>query len=522
MRVIERLKPALLRWDRILAAIALAVPFLFSIVAGFLWMAERGILLPFVLASIALGGIVGLVRYFLRRSAGAGLDAEASLAQRVHVREDPEWTAQEQKAFADACAFIEEELRTPRSWQELQPLALDVVDIVARSSSAKEKGRLDFTVPEALLLVERVAGRFRTDIRTYVPMADAISISALETAWRHRDTLKRVVKTGNVAWRVARAIKSLPIAVLREIEGAIAQGHANFITGEGTAVIQALLLEEVAAAAIDLYSGRLRFSDSELLDLRVASGDLDRDRLALRDAPVRIAVAGQVSAGKSSLINALLRADLAETDVTTTTDKATTYEVDLGGVACVMLDLPGLDGTRAASEAVMQELTDADMVIWVTRANRPARDMDRKVLADLRAFFADRPERRAPPLFVVATCVDVLAEGWPYPEHLLPPDVLSSIARTVAAIGADIHADNPIPVVLTDPEWNVEAVRTSIEGALIDALMTQRNRVRAGSAKSSLPRETLRAGRGFARGISVFGPRQGRSDRQSGDGKLAD
>lgn len=65
--------------------------------------------------------------------------------------------------------------------------------------------------------------------------------------------------------RVLRLIKSLPIAVLREIEGAIAEGHSSFVTGEGTAVLQTLLLEEVAAAAVHLYSGNLQFSDAELL-----------------------------------------------------------------------------------------------------------------------------------------------------------------------------------------------------------------------------------------------------------------
>lgn len=507
MRLIERMRPVLLRWDNALAVIAIAIPVALTFFAGILWLAQNGYLFAFIGASIGLSGVVALVRLAARKIRERGQETEPTVSRSAHIRADPEWTEKERAVFVSACDFIAGVVAEPLPWADLQPLALEVVDVVARESGRKNNGRLDFTVPEALLLIERVASRYRADIRAYVPMADTLSVATVEKVWRHRDTLQKSLQAGHVAWRAARVIKSLPTAILREIESAIAQGHTNAITGEGTSAVQAILLEEVAAAAVDLYSGRLRFSDSELLDLRVASGETDRARLAREDAPVRIAVAGQVSAGKSSVINALLGSDLAETDVIATTDRPATYETEWNDVPCVLLDLPGLDGSQKTNDAVLAELDQADLVVWVSRANRPARDIDRRVLEEFRAAFATRPDRREPPLVGVVTGIDMLLDRWPFPENLLPPDALSETARIVTAIAKETGCDNPVPVALIDPEWNVDTLRMTLESRLLDALMAQRNRVRTSEARTGVTREITRAGRGVVKGLSVLGPR---------------
>lgn len=275
MRLIERLWPVLLRWDRLLALAALALPLVVAVAAGFLWMAEHGVILHFIAASISLGGGVALLRWVVAKVARTRTPAATDRAERPSPQVNPDWTEAERLAFSKARAFIASETAGQRPWEDLQPLALQVVDLVA-GASGKGKTRLDFTVPEALLLIERVASRFRADIRANVPLSDRISLSTLQAIWSRRAQIQGYLQTGKAAWRVLRAVKSLPVAVLREIEGAFAQGHTNYVTQEGTAAIQGLLLEEVAAAAIDLYSGRLRFSDSELLELRAAAGDHDR------------------------------------------------------------------------------------------------------------------------------------------------------------------------------------------------------------------------------------------------------
>src|SRR5690606_8800802 len=62
MRIAGRLRPALLRWDRLLAVSALTLPFLVAMLAGFAWMFEHGWFVTFIVASIGFSGVVGLIR----------------------------------------------------------------------------------------------------------------------------------------------------------------------------------------------------------------------------------------------------------------------------------------------------------------------------------------------------------------------------------------------------------------------------------------------------------------------------
>jgi predicted GTPase len=508
MKRIERIRSAMLRWDRLLAVVALAMPFLVAMLAGFAWMVEHGWLFAFIAVSISIGVLVGLTRiatsWRRRRS-----NADARPLARLHAKVDPDWSVGEKRAFETARNYIDEKTTTALPWEQLQPVAEEVVRRVANASGKQGKGVLNFTIPEALLLIDRVVVRLRGDIRDHVPFADSLSVGTLHWLWQHRDIARKVKTHGTTAWRVVRAINSLPVAILREIEGAIAEGHSSFVTGEGTAVVQALLLEEVAAAAVDLYSGKLRFSDAELLDLRLAAGEEDRARLATPDMPLRVAVAGQFSAGKSSLINALLGSNMAETDIIPTTDGFQAYLSDFGGVPTALLDMPGLDGSKRVMHTVLEDLVCADLVIWTIRANRPAREIDRAAIAELRQFFNERPERRMPPVIVVITCVDAIFPSWPFSENFLTDDAMTLVNDIVAAVEEDIGDTqvHPVPVALTEPDWNVDTLRDRVDGCVGEALMAQRNRLRVESNTSGVLSEVSRAGRGLSKGILAFSPR---------------
>ncbi|WP_172328205.1 dynamin family protein [Mangrovicoccus sp. HB161399] len=519
MKLAERLRPALLRWDRILAVAALALPFLAAMAAGFAWMIEHGHLVAFIVASISLGGVVAAIRLarIWMRSRDTG---QAARPDQLHARIDPAWGESETAAFRAAQSYIEQKTASPLPWDELQPAALDVVLMVAAASGKGGKGLLDFTVPEALLLMDRISVRLRSDIRDKVPFSDSISVGTLLWLWERRDVARKIRRHGWNAWRVIRAVKSLPTAVLREIEGVIAEGHTSFVTSEGAAILQALLLEEVAAAAVDLYSGRLRFSDSELLDLGLAASDLDRARLASGDMPLRIAVAGQVSAGKSSLVNALLGSDLAEVDVIPTTDAPKAYPACFAGVDAVLLDMPGLDGSKELEKKVAAELSRADLVIWTVRANRPARDADRSAIAALRNAVSGDPRRRMPPAIVAVSCVDEVLETWPFPEGHLTEGAMERVVEVVEAVQKDLDdpriAASTIPVVLAAPDWHVDRLRDRIGSLIGPALDTQRNRLRIEGKTSGARKEASRAGSGLRSAISAIGRRYSQPDGDGG------
>jgi hypothetical protein len=416
----NRLFGAFLRIDRLLSLLALVVPLGVTMVLGIIWLGERGWLLKFVGVSMGFAAAVHLVRmgigWWRRRQARRAPDVLAE-TPRLSVADRPDWSAAEQATFATAKAMIAERTATPVEWGTLPDLAREVVALVAKHSEGKSE--LDFTIPEALLLVEQVTARFRADLRDMVPFSDQVSVGTLKWLYDRGAWARRGVGWTHAAWRVARFVKGAPLAILREIEGWLASGHQGYLTREAWSVVQSLLLEEVAEAAVDLYSGRLRFSEAELLDYRRDWTRQDEARAADEDAPIRILVAGQVSAGKSTLVNALVGAEAAETDVIATTHRPTAHPLVLDQVECVLIDLPGLDGSEAAQAATLAEALQADVILWVLRANRPAREIDRRAMAALEAALAARPRGRRPPMVYAATGVDALMSAWPRPENSL-------------------------------------------------------------------------------------------------------
>ncbi|MEI4488625.1 GTPase [Frigidibacter sp. MR17.14] len=495
-----------LRLDRIALALLLALPFLIAIPLGWIWLAEQGLLMGYIVASLGLGALAAALRLGLRWWRSRHPAAAPDLV--LEAGADPEWTPREAAAFEAARRLIRSRTAEPVPVAALPALFEEVIRSVAAGSGAQGRDLLDFTVPEALLLADNVLVRFRGDLRRMVPFADTVTVGTLLWLWRQKGWAATTLDAGQKAWRVIRILKNPPAGILREIEGAIAGGNSGYLSAQAVAVLQGLLLEEAAKAAIDLYSGRLRFSDAELLELELAASDRDRARAARPDAPLRIVVAGQVSAGKSSLVNALIGHDAAETDQPPTTDRATAHALVLDGIDCVLIDLPGLDGSAPADAATLAEMEAADLILWVSRLTRPAREIDRRALAAFAARFAALPDRRIPQVLAVATGADQLLPGWPFPENRLPRPALDRVAAAVRAVAGDLGLPAPpVAVSAAAPEWNLDALRQQLSARLGEALMVQRNRVRLQAARRDLRAEVSRAGQGIGTGTATLGAR---------------
>ena len=506
--IVRRLTGALLRWRIILRVVAVGLPFLAGFLLGLLWLGENGLFLEFALTSAALGiaAYLGL-KIPLWLQAGKS-EAEHDTPTEQHIAENPDWSASERSAFVAGRLLVDKALVEPIPFEEMQPFALEVIRAVARASGQGGKSELDFTIPEALLLVERVASRLRGDLKLHVSISDRISVGTLFWLWRNQERVRQLYGFGHVAYRLFRAGTNLPTAVIREMGDAVTSGNANVLTGELHVIGQRLLFEEIAKAATELYSGRLRMSDAELLDSLLQDANIDRTRLAAPDAPLRIAIAGQVSAGKSSLANALLGHDAAETDMPPTTDRQTAYAGEIHGMPCHILDLPGLDGSGVAAQATLEEALRCDILLWVLPVNRPGREIDRTAIASIRAQFAETPDRRIPPLIGVATFCDQLAGvGWPYPEHDIPSETQTRIGDAVRSIAQELTIDTPVPTALGDNEWNVPAILQTIEAQFFEAVNVQRNRVRLSLGAKTIGREAVDTAQGLGLGVWKIGKR---------------
>ena len=92
---------------------------------------------------------------------------------------------------------------------------------------------------------------------------------------------------------------------------------------------------------------------------------------------MRVAVIGQISAGKSSVINAIAGEIKAEVSTVPTTDDVCVHKRDVDGIDLVhLVDLPGIDGKPETDELILEQLVNSDLIFWVLKANQPARELD--------------------------------------------------------------------------------------------------------------------------------------------------
>jgi tRNA modification GTPase len=106
----------------------------------------------------------------------------------------------------------------------------------------------------------------------------------------------------------------------------------------------------------------------------------------LRDG-FRIVIAGPPNAGKSSLLNALAKRDVAiVSEEAGTTRDAIEVHLDLGGIPVILVDTAGIREPRGRVEAegisrAMARVEDADLVLWLVDATAPAWQLPPTVIA---------------------------------------------------------------------------------------------------------------------------------------------
>ncbi len=501
MRPETRLRGMWLRWGRLGVLAALLLPVALSAALGLVWLHERGWLLAFLLASAGIYAVMRLGQHLARRPAEApeAIDGPAP---------DPEWTAPERAAFEGARITIAQRLHTtPRPWEDMPAEALRVVEEVASALSKGRRGALDFTLPEALLLIDRVALRYREVLRRNLPFSDQLSVNALLWVWRRQGRLRAAWSAGFLVWRGVRLAVNPAAGALREIERVLARPLQAGLNDALVADLQRLLLEEAAMAAVELYSGRLRYHDDELAALAMDEAGANPPPPRDPASPLRIVVVGQTGAGKSTLINALTGEEAAETGLLPTTQAEAGHPLNLAGTEWLLIDTPGLDGTTRTGERLLRLIAGADLVVWVLRANRPARDPDAALAAALSGVLARDPRRSPPPVIRVLAAVDLLFADWPFPEHALPDTARHALGRALAELEPEFPGRGDVVAICAAQgrEWNLDALEEAISAARPLAEATRRNRLR------TAPRTPLAAtGAALGQGLRGLGAVAGR------------
>jgi predicted GTPase len=217
-------------------------------------------------------------------------------------------------------------------------------------------------------------------------------------------------------------------------------------------------LRELGRYLIELNSGRLKVGVKRYRELMGGAVNRDAEVPVSRDAesserngpsPITLAVIGQVKAGKSSLVNALLGEQRATADILPTTEGIRRYQL----TEPAPLDLfdtagygqGGPDDTAAAQEAV----ETADLVLYVAPARSAARAADLAVLDRFVESASKTPHLRRPPVVLVLTHIDLLspATEWapPYDWQGSRPKEVS--VREACAAATEVFGDRVVAVV---------------------------------------------------------------------------
>lgn len=468
----------------ILVLLGMLLPTFSLVPFGSIWLWQHGYLIYWAAAACL---IIVATYFFQRRLLPALPPTQAEQASdgaldSAELGKQLGWSPLEEQAMTDVEALARNvDLDAIGSWDALLDLGGKTIETVA---NRLHPGRTDpiwqFTPPEALAIIERVSRRLRMIAVEKVPFGDKITVAQALNLYRWRGAVDYLEKAWDV-WRILRMANPITAAT-HEVRERLSTELVQWGRDEVTRRLAEAYIREIGRAAIDLYGGRLRVTSKTLGSY--VSTDSAADAQAIkgtRAEPLRILVAGQISAGKSSLVNALAAEAKAAVDALPATAQLTPYTLQREGFpAAVIIDSPGLAAAGDATQVIIDKAADCDLVLWVVGAHRADRHIDQQALLAFRQHFASRLNRRRPPIVLVLTHIDRLR---PFDEWSPPYDLTSgttpkenNIRSAADAIAADLgfSPEDAVPVSLPPGKaYNVEKVWEHIAAALPEAMRAQ-------------------------------------------------
>ncbi len=368
---------------------------------------------------------------------------------------------------------------------ESQPPALDdltawtVIAAEVFAAAAVQFGRksenpaLEITVPDAMLIAERVLHDLRAEAKEHIPGSHVLTIRQIQIAtsfWKRSSAITASASPWRLGYRLIRFAMNPVSGIFKEANDTLLGDLSVTTFEEARRWAIGYSVRRAGEYAIQLYSGQLSIDEIGFLNDRSSKTGLDTD-MAIEvssrrmDEPLRVIVLGQAKAGKSSLINAIFGEIRAATDSLPCTVGVTPYMLERGGLPkAIFFDTEGFGGKddRRALTQLDEELLRCDLIIMVCSATNAARAPDQVLLDQLRQRFASNSRRSLPPIVIALTHIDQLRPfaEWNPPYDLRSTDNIKArnIASCIESLGVDLGVpqDQIVPVCLrSDAIYNV-------------------------------------------------------------------
>lgn len=379
-----------------------------------------------------------------------------------------------EKVDAKAKSFESVSLDQISNARHYTDVALDLATEVGTIFNPDSEDPFDnLTLPEVLACIELAAADLEGMVQKYIPGVHMLRIRDIKRAKKAYS----LYKTGQDIYWAGAAVFDPISTGLRYLASRGGLGtlmnriQSNLILWFHTAYVH-----QVGRYLIELNSGRLKVGVKRYREILAAHQEppteapppaadapsspapSETGASATGDSPptkaITIAILGPVKAGKSSLVNSLLGKQLATVDRLPVAS-GVRYDATLpGGQPVSLFDTSGY-GEQISDQdfaAAVEASRDADLILLVTPATSPGRIADVDLLDRLKAWFADRPHLRMPPVLVVVNQVDLLspkaewAPPYDWKAGLRPKEM--NMRECVAAVKEQIgsRATDIVPV----------------------------------------------------------------------------
>ncbi|GAB2591424.1 GTPase family protein [Nitrincola alkalisediminis] len=444
----------------------------------------------------------------------ANARSKAQLEHEPHTLDSGHWVSPQQdwSEFDLACwhalnRTLEDCLQQDASWGRLKEHAIVLLTESAQAYRGQHHRSITkITLLELLTLTEVVSRRYRHLLKEHLPYAEKIDIASLQLIYENRDRHQPILKLWNV-WRVVRL--ATPSGWLAEARGQLYDYFFQEVKADLQHRLKQAFLQEVARVSIDLYSGRYQN------DLEEASIADDQIPSPPEPSPLKIACVGQINAGKSTLINALCRELVTEVSPLPSTSSVNRYVCRLETVEALhLIDLPGLNGDARQLNETLDILMASDVILWVFKADQPARALDLQAYQAWQARYelSSNRTRKKPPVLGVLTQVDRLhlLQEWAPPYPHITSASPTAHEKWTHILDAQTYLQTLFPikemVCLALPEnkpaFNLESLEILISEYYSEGLMTQLNRHRLTPLQTTRTKDEFK--RAYRMGKSLF------------------
>lgn len=450
------------------------IPWLLLAGLGGWWLWQNGELLHWLGLAMAFSGAAWAVGVWLKKKQASPFSQMPVFKpdQLWSPEADAAWTRVE--SIADKLNPADYPLSEPG---KLLPLAHRLIIEVAKPFHPQAKhAELDAPLPSILLIIERVSRDMRELLTEQVPASHLITVEDGLAVWRWKEKIEHMAALAGVGRMAVNPLGGL----LYELRTAFFGRVTRYPLAELERWLLQTFARKIGYYAILLYSGQLRPDDAcddeacpaSCQDMEIADAAASRP-----EEPLRILVAGQTKAGKSSLINALFGELRAPADALPLTYALTPYRLERDGEFLgLVFDSPGFGDEVSWVEDALKELHLIDLILLVCSAPQAGRAADARFLSALQAQYAKIPDRIAPPIVVPLTHIDQLrpAREWSPPYNIAEPVGIKETQIRLCMEEVSRTLDIPleqIQAVCLKPneEWNIEAVWATIAKQLPEA-----------------------------------------------------